>query len=76
MNKITEYYSFTVDQTQLRLDQYLADRLPDISRSKIQNYIKNGQVTINGVVVKPSLILKGKETIECCFKKENIEKTI
>ena len=76
MNKITEYYSFTVDQTQLRLDQYLADRLPDISRSKIKHYIKNGQVTINGVVVKPSLILKGKETIECCFKKENIEKTI
>ena len=67
---MTEYHSFTVNETHLRLDHYLAVRLTQLSRSKIQNYIKQGQVTVNGKIVKSSLILQGKETIECHFKKE------
>ena len=43
-------------------------KLPDISRSKIQNLIKLGQVTINGEPVKSSLILQGNEAIECKFQ--------
>ena len=71
-----EHHSFTVEESQLRLDQYLVCKLPDYSRSKIQNLIKLGQVTIDGEPVKSSLILKGKETIECHFKPEKQNDTI
>ena len=67
---MTEYHSFIVEQSHLRLDQYLAGKLPDFSRSKIQYFIKLGQVTIDGKPVKSSLVLQGKETIECNFKPE------
>ena len=63
-----ENHSFTVEESCLRIDQYLANKLPDISRSKIQNLIKLGQVTINGEPVKSSLILQGNEAIECRFQ--------
>ena len=56
-----------VELTNLRLDQYLTGKLPDLSRSKIQNFIKLGQVTVNGEKAKPSWILKGNEKVECCF---------
>ena len=67
---MTEYHSFIVEQSHLRLDQYLSGKLPDLSRSKIQNFIKLGQVTIDGEPVKSSLILQGKEAIECHFEPE------
>ncbi|MDH5547919.1 MAG: 23S rRNA pseudouridine(1911/1915/1917) synthase RluD [Gammaproteobacteria bacterium] len=35
----------------LRLDQFLARELPDYSRSRIQKWIKDGLVTLNGEVV-------------------------
>ena len=57
-------------ESHLRIDQYLADKLPNISRSKIQNFIKLGQVTINGKPVKSSLILHGNEAIECRIQTE------
>ena len=65
---MTNDYLFTVDQFHPRLDQYLAGQLPDFSRSRIQSYIKGGQVTINGKTGKPSMILKGNETVECHFE--------
>ena len=67
---MTEHHSFTVEQSHLRLDQYLAVKLPDVSRTKIQNFIKLGQVTIDGEPVKSSFILQGKETVECNFEPE------
>ena len=61
---------FMADQSHLRLDKYLAEKLPDLSRSKIQNLIKLGQVKIDGKAVKPSLMLHGDEKIECMFEPE------
>ena len=65
-----------MNQSHLRLDQYLVEQLPDYSRSKIQNYIKLGQVTINGEPGKSSLILKGNETIECYFEPDPFDESI
>ena len=73
---MTNVYSFTVDKNYLRLDQYLVEQLPDYSRSKIQNYIKQGQVTINGAIGKPSLILQGNETVECHFAPNIVNESI
>ena len=62
---MTEYRKFNVEQSHLRLDQYLANKLTSLSRSKIQDLIKLGQITIDGKFVKSSFILRGTETIEC-----------
>ena len=65
-----------MNQSHLRLDQYLVSQLPGYSRSRIQNYIKSGQVTINGETGKPSLILQGDETVECHFQAEPVDESI
>ena len=39
----------------MRLDKYLAQQHPDLTRSELQQHIKAGAVTVNGVVVvKPA----------------------
>ena len=68
--------SFIVNQSDLRLDQYLVERLPDYSRSKIQDYIKRGHVKINGEIGKSSLKLKSNDAIECCFEPMPIDTAI
>jgi 23S rRNA pseudouridine1911/1915/1917 synthase len=58
--------SFTADPTAvgLRLDQYLAQAIPDISRARVQLLIEAGQVRVDGSPAKPKQKLKGGETIE------------
>jgi len=73
---MVKHHSFIVDKCQLRLDQYLVGKLPELSRSKIQNLIKLGQVTIDGEIGKSSLILHGNESIECNFVQEIQNKSI
>ena len=57
--------SFVADASAagLRLDQYLAQALPDVSRARVQMLIAAGQVRVNGTVPKPKGKLKGGETI-------------
>lgn len=40
------------EQSELRIDKFLSESMPDISRSYIQKLIKDGQVTVNGKTVK------------------------
>lgn len=47
-----------------RLDSYLSEITPDLSRSKIQNFIKSGCVKVNETIKKPSYILKENDKIE------------
>jgi 23S rRNA pseudouridine1911/1915/1917 synthase len=48
----------------LRLDQYLAQALPDISRARVQLLIEAGQVRVDGHQAKPKQKLHGGESIE------------
>lgn len=48
----------------LRIDIFLAEILPDISRSKIQKGVKEGHVKVNNIRVKASYALKIGDTIE------------
>jgi len=73
---LTDYYTFTVKESRLRLDRYLVQKLPDYSRSKIQSYIKLGYVTINGMKCKSSFLLQGDETVKCSFKLEKPDTSI
>ena len=47
-----------------RLDSYLSEITPDFSRSKIQNFIKSGNVKINNTIKKPSYVLKENDKID------------
>ena len=47
-----------------RLDSFLSEITPELSRSKIQNLIKSGSVIINGTIKKPSYILKENDKID------------
>jgi 23S rRNA pseudouridine1911/1915/1917 synthase len=46
-----------------RLDLYLLDQMPQYSRSRLQSWIKDGLVLVNGSAARASLILRGGESI-------------
>ena len=49
----------------LRLDQFLAARLPDYSRARLQSWIAEGRVKLNGAQAsKASMKLRGGERVE------------
>ena len=50
-------------QNKERLDSYLAERLTDMSRSRIQSLIKSGDVRVNGAKTKAGYILASGDTI-------------
>jgi 23S rRNA pseudouridine1911/1915/1917 synthase len=62
----TAIRTFTADPAaaNLRLDQYLAQALPDISRARVQLLIEAGQVRVDGHPAKPKHKLHGGESIE------------
>jgi 23S rRNA pseudouridine1911/1915/1917 synthase len=47
-----------------RLDKYLSGRLGKISRNALQNYIREGNVTVNGREVKPSYTIRAGDVID------------
>ena len=57
-------FAADVSAAGLRLDAYLAQALPDISRARVQLLIEAGQVRVDGVVPKAKAKLKGGEAIE------------
>lgn len=46
-----------------RIDLYLAEIMPDISRSKIQTFIKTGKILVNNISKKPSYELRAGDII-------------
>lgn len=49
-NSVTNQTDLQVEATGSRLDRYLTDHLPDLSRSRIQKLIEQGHVWLNGAV--------------------------
>ena len=47
-----------------RLDQMLHERLPQFSRSRIQEWIKGGRVLVDGAPERPSRVVRGAEIVE------------
>ncbi len=56
-------FAFPEERSPERLDCFLAECLPELSRSQLKKLITNGQVLLAGDPVKPGLKLKGGETI-------------
>ena len=55
--------TFTGDAAK-RLDHFLQEHLPEYSRSRLQSWIKEGLVLVNGAQAKASLVLRGGERVE------------
>jgi 23S rRNA pseudouridine1911/1915/1917 synthase len=52
------------NEGKLRLDQFLARRLPELSRSRLQQLIRDGFVRLNNTTVRPRQIVRGGDKIE------------
>lgn len=47
-----------------RLDQVLAEQFPEHSRARLQQWTRNGEITVDDRQVKPGLKLKGGEIVQ------------
>ena len=47
-----------------RLDSLLHERLPEYSRSRLQTWIRDGRVHLNGIAGKPASLIRGGEDIK------------
>ncbi|OUM87738.1 MAG: pseudouridine synthase [Bacillus thermozeamaize] len=61
-----ERYLWEIDAEDMgeRVDKFLSRQLSDVSRSQIQQWIKAGHVTVNGVSVKASYRLTAEDEVE------------
>ena len=51
------YMNLVADQSGKRLDRFVADEIAELSRSQAKRLIEGAQVTVNGVLAKPSFVL-------------------
>jgi len=66
----TKYYRFIVDEEEAgeRIDAWLGERIPDLSRTRIQKALRCGEVLVAGLPAgKPSRRVRGGERIEIRF---------
>ena len=55
--------TFTAQARGLRLDRFLADRCPDLSRSRLQRLIAEGHVTLDSAPAKPASRLEAGQLV-------------
>ncbi len=60
-----EHHRIEVDRKQspLRIDKFLMDRLPNVSRNKVQDAIKDGYVLVNEASIKPNYKVRPDDVI-------------
>lgn len=63
--ELYEHYRFKVDAGQglLRIDKFLYNRIENISRSKIQNAARAGNIFVNNTAIKPNYKVKPADDI-------------
>ena len=63
--ELFEHHRIVADkgQTLTRLDKFLMDRLPNISRNKVQSAIKDGYVLVNGNEIKPNYRVRPSDEV-------------
>ena len=54
----------SLEEVKTRLDKVLMSHLEDVSRTNVQNWIKNGNVLVNGEAVKASYKIEEGDVIE------------
>lgn len=59
-----EYNFICSNNDQIRIDKYINDQIPELSRSHIQLLIKEGNVLVNGKSCKPNYKCKNDDSID------------
>jgi len=54
---MSKTYSFVADKPETRLDKFVGEKCPELSRTHAQKLIADGYITVNGQVAKASLKL-------------------
>jgi 23S rRNA pseudouridine1911/1915/1917 synthase len=54
---------FIADERDVRLDKYVCQQLPELSRARVQRLIADGHITVNGQPAKPGLKLNTGDKI-------------
>lgn len=57
-------FVITIEHSGMRLDQAISELMPDYSRSRLQQWIKQGSITVNGSQYKPKEKVKANDLIE------------
>jgi 23S rRNA pseudouridine1911/1915/1917 synthase len=63
MSEKTKQFNFIIVQSGIRLDKYISEMCPDLSRTQAQRLILDGQVTVNGNPEKASYKLSAGDTV-------------
>ncbi|HEX9897312.1 MAG TPA: RluA family pseudouridine synthase [Dehalococcoidales bacterium] len=63
MSGTVKEFHFTVEQAGVRLDKYVSEVCPDLSRTQAQKLIEGGQVAVNGNQEKASYKLSAGDTV-------------
>jgi len=68
----SEEYSIEVDpgQGHIRIDKFLGDKIAGISRTKVQNGLKKGNIKVNGEAVKSNYKVHPGDKIDLVFPRE------
>lgn len=68
-DELYEHHQIIVDPKQelLRIDKFLMDRLPNVTRNKVQNGIRDGFVRVNEKVIKPNYKVHPGDEISVLF---------
>jgi len=67
---MTKVYSFVADIAGLRLDKFVGEKCPELSRTHAQQLIHDGFVTVNGKSAKPSLKLNAGDKVDVVIPPE------
>jgi len=57
-------YSLIADERDIRLDKYVCQHFPELSRARAQKLIADGHITVNGQPAKPGLKLNTGDRLE------------
>ncbi len=60
---MTSYYNLVVDVAGVRLDKFIGDSCPELSRTHAQKLIAAGLITVNGQPAKPSARLELEDKV-------------
>ncbi|MGD0931036.1 MAG: RluA family pseudouridine synthase [Candidatus Korobacteraceae bacterium] len=63
MPYLPQAISVPADAAGQRLDQFLVEKIPDVSRARVQQMLRDEKALVNGAVAKSSLKLRGGEQI-------------
>src|SRR3954464_3692771 len=72
-----EHFRFKLSKTLTRrVDQYLVDRVPHLSRAGVQRLIEEGLVKVNGKIVKASYRPKEGDVVEMVAPPEPVSEIV